>query len=581
MNSPAIVDHSKNDVIGTWNLIRGTEHSLAKDQQLKEPAGSHGIDDRRFETDPSSGAAVLSSNIDALADGTSSGIQTPVLSKRENVSVPCDGNNRSTTGEQENTEEDDDIAVPFNHSMDDCSEDVPLNNLLTSSVSPALSPFPGDLRKEVTHRGGLASSKTMKRSSSVISDSGIESEPSSVAWPVEAVLRGRPSLDFSSEREIPKHIVLDHPVHRSCLEGLRMESNGSLPSGGIQASLTSISSLPYEEDQQQRKLSKLTKSVSAPQISSPEDAEEEHALIGSEKDRTISAQRQDFCILNTNMDSRQSDLSKPSLISDHIDGIIGSENSNSHQDLSETCGRKSVLSGVSDVLLSQNSVESHFEQESAVTGSLRDEKNNQTHMSGGSISVEDVHLLESELAPCSCGNKPCACKSGAGQDSSSCEDDCRSFHQSEQRVIEDRPMDPSQMRLKRSQSNELTRRTTTRPSDLTGLKAMEITPPNVSGASISDKDPSDCQTKTSKIPNSGLAFVNKKMVDVVNMSVSCAPTCLPFSSVLRDSPSISGISARQASSPITHQPLGSFGIISSSSLSPLTMDEETNERMLK
>uniref|UniRef100_A0A8C9WH44 Family with sequence similarity 135 member B n=1 Tax=Scleropages formosus TaxID=113540 RepID=A0A8C9WH44_SCLFO len=76
---------------------------------------------------------------------------------------------------------------------------------------------------------------------------------------------------------------------------------------------------------------------------------------------------------------------------------------------------------------------------------------------------------------------------------------------------------------------------------------------------------------------SGLAFVNKKVVEVVNMSVSCAPTCLPFSSVLRDSPSISGISARQAASPITHQPLGSFGLISSSSF---CADEETNERML-
>jgi hypothetical protein len=71
------------------------------------------------------------------------------------------------------------------------------------------------------------------------------------------------------------------------------------------------------------------------------------------------------------------------------------------------------------------------------------------------------------------------------------------------------------------------------------------------------------------------------MVEVVNMSVSCAPTCLPFSSVVRDSPSISGISTRQAASPITHQPLGSFGIISSSSSNALGPDDETNERMLQ
>uniref|UniRef100_A0A3B5LPU5 DUF676 domain-containing protein n=1 Tax=Xiphophorus couchianus TaxID=32473 RepID=A0A3B5LPU5_9TELE len=488
----------------------------------------------------------------------------------QNFSVPCDGNNLSTTTEQENTEEDSDVAMPLNHSMDDDSEDVPPN-----SMSPALPPFPGDLRKETTHRGGLVSSKIMKRSSSVISDSGIESEPSSVAWPVEVVLRGRPSLDFSSEREIPKQIMLDHPVHRSCLKGLRMGSNGSLPSGGIEASLTSISSLPYEEDQQQRKLSKLTKSVSAPQISSPEDAEEDHILIGLEKDRTSSVCQQDLGILN--MDSEQSELSQLSLNTDQTGRSVGSENSNSQQDLSETCGRKLVLSGVSDVLLSQNTIEWLCV---AASGNRGDEKNRQTHMNGESTSVEDLHLLESEVAPCRYGSKPCVCKSAAEQGSSSCGDDCQSFHQSEQRGVEDRHLDPPQMPLKSSQSNDLTNRTAVRPSDLTGLRAMEITsPPNLSGASISDKDPLESQTKASKIPNSGLAFVNKKMVEVVNMSVSCAPTCLPFSSVLRDSPSVSGISARRASSPITHQPLGSFGIISSSSLSPLATDEETNERI--
>lgn len=564
-------DQRQNDVTDTQNIIQtehDTEDSMVDDQKLKEPAESLGIDDEPFPTDPSTGegALVLSS------DCTNGGKESPVLNGREDISVPCDGNNLSTTTEQENTEEDSDVAMPLNHSMDDDSEDVPPN-----SVSPALPPFPGDLRKETTHRGGLVSSKIMKRSSSVISDSGIESEPSSVAWPMEVVLRGRPSLDFSSEREIPKQIVLDHPVHRSCLEGLRMGSNGSLPSGGIEASLTSISSLPYEEDQQQRKLSKLTKSVSAPQISSPEDAEEDHILIGLEKDRTSSVCQQDLGILN--MDSEQSELSQLSLNTDQTGRSVCSENSNSQQDLSETCGRKLFLSGVSDVLLSQNSIERLCV---AASGNRGDEKNRQTHMNGESTSVEDVHLLESEVAPCRCGSKPCVCKSAAEQGSSSCGDDCQSFHQSEQRGVEDRHLDPPHMPLNSSQSNDLTNRTAVRPSDLTGLRAMEITsPPNLSGASISDKDPLESQTKASKIPNSGLAFVNKKMVEVVNMSVSCAPTCLPFSSVLRDSPSVSGISARQASSPITHQPLGSFGIISSSSLSPLATDEETNERMLR
>uniref|UniRef100_A0A3Q2D0V1 Family with sequence similarity 135 member B n=1 Tax=Cyprinodon variegatus TaxID=28743 RepID=A0A3Q2D0V1_CYPVA len=474
-----------------------------------------------------------------------------------------------------------DSALPLNQSIDDDSEDAPMNSLLTSTVSPALLPLAGDIRREITPSGGLRSSKIMKRSSSVISDSGIESEPSSVAWPVEAALRERPSLDFSSEREIPKQMVIDHPVHRSCLEGLRMESNSSLPSGGIQASLTSISSLPYEEDQQQRKLSKLTKSVSAPQISSPEDAEEDKVLISLEKERMRAVQHQDFLTMNTKTALEQPELPPLSINTDHIDMDMGSTNSNSQQDLPETCRRKSVLSGASDVLLSPSSREKLFVQKSVVIESSLDENKHQSHLSRESASVEDVHLQESEISPCSCQNKPCVCENPPEQDRSSCKDDRQSFHQSEQGDIDEGSLNPSQMPLKSSQSNNLTSRSNIRPSDLTGLKAMEITSPaTLNRASTSDKDPLDCQNKPSRIPNSGLAFVNKKMVEVVNMSVSCAPTCLPFSSVLRDSPSISGISARQSSSPITHQPLGSFGIISSSSHSPLTMDQETNERML-
>uniref|UniRef100_A0A8C4ZX21 DUF676 domain-containing protein n=1 Tax=Gadus morhua TaxID=8049 RepID=A0A8C4ZX21_GADMO len=128
-----------------------------------------------------------------------------------------------------------------------------------------------------------------------------------------------------------------------------------------------------------------------------------------------------------------------------------------------------------------------------------------------------------------------------------------------------------------------------RPRDLIGLVASAATPPGDLRGLLADSSgdggegaqprPLECPTKPSKIPNAGLAFMNKKMVEVVNMSTSCAPTCLPFSSVLRDSPSVGGLSARQAASPITHQPLGSFGIISSSSslLSPLAKEELLGE----
>ncbi|OBS81418.1 hypothetical protein A6R68_20380, partial [Neotoma lepida] len=109
----------------------------------------------------------------------------------------------------------------------------------------------------------------IKRSASIISDSGIESEPSSVAW---SEARSR-ALDLPSDREVLHQVVRRHAHHRNSLEGGHTESNTSLPSG-IQASLSSINSLPFEDEERELALTMLTKSVSAPQISSPEDTTE-------------------------------------------------------------------------------------------------------------------------------------------------------------------------------------------------------------------------------------------------------------------------------------------------------------------
>ncbi|XP_069559478.1 protein FAM135B isoform X1 [Brachyistius frenatus] len=600
---------SNTNIRSTQDVLRtedSAELSLAEAENLKEPAENQGeescssgqrcITVKPCNVDPYRGEAVLviSSNHNPLIDTANSSDESPAHRVTGNILHLCDATNHSNARKNEDIEEESDIVMPSTHSMDDESEDPPPISLPTAYVHQVIPPFTGDLRKEMTHRGGLVSSKIMKRSSSVISDSGIESEPSSVAWPMEAALRGRPPLDFSSEREIPQQIVCHHPVHRSFLEGLQMQSNGSLPSGGIQASLTSISSLPYEEDQQQRQLSKLTKSVSAPQISSPEDAEEDHVLLNQETDGESLVRHQDSCRINcssynSNLDSEKSESSLLDISSTVNLGHILKENSKSDKSnplliLSEANRTASVLSGVSEGLLLQDSVESSHVKESAVICSRGENMSHQTHISGVSASVKDVHLAESEAAPCSGGNKPCVQKSGADQQSINTGDECQSFHQSKLLGVGDQKCpDPPRTPLKPSYTNGLPSSTTTtqRPSDLTGLTASNATSPvDLNGTSTSEKEPLDYQTKPAKIPNSGLAFVNKKMVEVVNMSVSCAPTCLPFSSVLRDSPSISGMSTRQATSPITHQPLGSFGIISSSSLRPLNMDDETNERML-
>ncbi|XP_074542979.1 protein FAM135B [Halichoeres trimaculatus] len=540
------------------------------------------------DVDPSRGEEVLvhSSTHNPLCDSSNISDERLTHGLTGSTATACD----ATDNSNENNEEESDIAMPLNRSMDDDTEDAPVVSLPTAYAHSAVSPFPGDHRKEMPHRGGLVSSKIMKRSSSVISDSGIESEPSSVAWPLEVALRGRPPLDFSSEREIPKQIVCRNPVHRSSLEGLRLESNGSIPSGGIQASLTSISSLPYEEDQQLRQLSKLTKSVSAPQISSPEDTEGDHVLMNTEADSNLVQHQDSFQItrssLNGNLDLEQPEphLLDPSSTSHHehlLKENVSPEISDS-QYLSEIDSTKSALSGTSEVLLLQESVESPCVKESSIIGSQGEKMNHQTHMSGAGASVEDVHVVETETAPCSSENTPRVHESATDQRVNS-GDGCQSFPQTTLLSGEDQEcLYPSLESLGLQHAPaDFSASTTQRPSDLTGLKANEITPPaDLSGSSASDREPLECQTKPSKIPNSGLAFVNKKMVEVVNMSVSCAPTCLPFSSVLRDSPSISGMSTRQTTSPITHQPLGSFGIISSSSLSPLNMDDETNERML-
>ncbi|XP_055368837.1 protein FAM135B isoform X2 [Betta splendens] len=547
----------------------GGSHALlqADTENTKEGNPEQAQEERSSACDAETG---FSSTNASVIDSNRSSDVSPAPCVRDNIKQ-CDATNDAR--ESHDNEEESDVAMPLSRSMDDESDDAPPNHLVSAYAHPALPSFPGDLRKDMAHRGGLAGSKIMKRSSSVISDSGIESEPSSVTWPLESAVRGRPPLDFSSEREIPQQIVCHRPVHRSSLEGLRMESNGSLPSGGIQASLTSISSLPYEEDQQQRQLSKLTKSVSAPQISSPEDTEDDHVLLVQDADAKSLIQdlevsgKIDRSSVNSNLDSEQSESSLPDTSSM---ADPGSEKPTPALYLSDTHRAKMELSGVSEVLLLQDFVETAHAKQSAVIGSQGENPNHQTHVAGVSASVEDVHLVESEA--CGCGNKPCV-HEGVGDEVRAAIGD--GFQPQVTSVEDQQIVEPSQTELQPSDCTA--NPNTPRPSDLTGLTGSDITSPSDPSG---EKELLDGQTKPSRIPNVGLAFMNKKMVEVVNMSVSCAPTCLPFSSALRDSPSIGGMSARQAASPITHQPLGSFGIISSSSLNPLNMDDETNERML-
>ncbi|XP_036371724.1 protein FAM135B [Megalops cyprinoides] len=437
--------------------------------------------------------------------------------------------------------------------------------------------------------GGLGGPKAMKRSSSVISDSGIESEPSSVAWPE---VRARPQ-DFSSERDILQHLVRRHATHRSSLEGFQTESNASLPSG-IQASLTSISSLPYEEEEQEVELSKLTKSVSAPQISSPEDTEEDQEAANQDPDTDSegagSYEQEEAYAAIKNFDSPVGSNPSPEAIlegamfdwgttpiqeesvpymesydrSKDPDAPDKADLTESHSDIQ---GVESVLSGVPEVLLFQQFVEEQGIKDSVLPKPLESRADSQNSVE---VESEGPQLYGQNVAGCNCEIPLCEHKKclidkgevGAFLIDSVNEDD-QSFHQIQLNELGEEDRGLLDQHLSMDQLQDPT-------EESSGCQV---------GGTASEKltQPLEGQGKSPKIPTSGLAFMNKKVVEVVNLSVSCAPTCLPFSSVLRDSPSVSGISARQATSPITRQPLGSFGIVSSSSF---CVDEETNERML-
>uniref|UniRef100_A0A8C1SEI2 Family with sequence similarity 135 member B n=1 Tax=Cyprinus carpio TaxID=7962 RepID=A0A8C1SEI2_CYPCA len=333
----------------------------------------------------------------------------------------------------------------------------------------------------------LGGAKLMNRSSSVISDSGIESEPSSVAWTLE----GRGIVGGS--RDVLQNLARCQPVHQSSLEGLRMESHGSLPT---QASLTSISSLPYEGEEA-RQLNTLTKSVSAPQISSPDDTEEDHETPNQEK--------RNVCVANQmSLGDKAGNKVKRNIqgvSTEDREETTDQEKRNVCIDVDKLSNQETAeLEFANPVMLPHQQFGTHNGVENAT---VEEPTENVEKCQENILLEEHSGLTDDNTETCSCENEYCEHKG----------------------VLE-----------------------------------------------------SNTYQKASKVPSTGLAFVNKKVVEVVNLSVSCAPTCLPFSSMLRDSPSVSGISTRQATSPITHQPLGSFGIISSNS--SFSDDQEINERMI-
>lgn len=384
-------------------------------------------------------------------------------------------------------------------------------------------------------------SGAIKRSSSLISDSGIESEPSSVAW---SDARSK-ALELPSDREILHHLVRRHVIHRNSLEGGHTESNTSLPSG-IQASLTSISSLPYEEEEREVEPNKLTKSISAPQISSPEESLEDKDISKHAEGPYVEIRYGSTAaigIISGCQDDRESDGS-------HVPTATNLKQNGRHSHLPEDSEGFSKI----DCRLEGTRELDVLELNIGDTVNLNEhEEENNLHKSQSLYSADGKSFSNYEdPAP----------------------DFCYAIPSSSETVSKD-------ISPKNSCGSSVTKDNFTLYSlETPAFQEIELDSRSGNESYCAEREKGELRFLAnghSVVPEVSV-LESKKGVEVVNLSVSCTATCLPFSSVLKDSPPMTGFYSKQATSPITHQPVGSFAVISCEARNT---DEETNERMLR
>lgn len=553
-SSESSADCRQENEIGELGIINASEGEPP--QQYTDRTGLKHIKVRPSDSDPYKGDAVLVIQSENM---TFSNVTAPDISECSPTKHQHSDSETQSISEKHSSKEEETTL------KDNCTEspalnqaDVTIDTLLTNSStadqsltpphSTNILPVDHPLSETPPRAGFLGKLKIMKRSSSVISDSGIESEPSSVAWPLDIRVGVAGSRD-------PLHLCRRR-VHRNSLEGLQTESHGSLPSA-TQASLSSISSLPYEDDdeERQRQLNTLTKSASAPQISSP-DNNNENVIQDPVNQGKVALEASSQIKNNeecSNVVDRQ-EVPNQEMFEEMLCKRVESE------DVDTDTG---LISDISEILLfhkfAQNTPDEARDNEEVKGCS------DVLHDGDLSLPNQNTGLCETEC----CEHKGSNMVTGNDPESHGCdairfeEIHLSELEDSELGKITDTPNHENQT------SHNDASQTSMKPSD-----------PNELPTSGREQKEKEGHARTNQVPSSGLAFMNKKVVEVVNLSVSCAPTCLPFSSVLRDSPSVSGLSVRQAHSPITHQPLGSFGLISSSS-SSLCAEQEISERMLK
>uniref|UniRef100_A0A096N9Q6 Family with sequence similarity 135 member B n=2 Tax=Papio anubis TaxID=9555 RepID=A0A096N9Q6_PAPAN len=421
-------------------------------------------------------------------------------------------------------------------------------------------------------------SGVIKRSSSIISDSGIESEPSSVAW---SEARSR-ALELPSDREVLHPFVRRHALHRNSLEGGHTESNTSLPSG-IQASLTSISSLPFEEDEREVALTKLTKSVSAPHISSPEEAAED---ADTKQQGGSFAEPSDMHSKSQGSPGPRSQLSGDSGTQDAgedhplVEIVLDADNQQGpgYIDIPKGKGKqfddqghclpdgrtentpgvetKGLNLKIPRVIALENPRTRSLPRALVETpkGIPKDLNVGQPALSNSGISeVEGLSQHQvPELSYTSAADAINMNSTGQqSQSGSPCIMDDTAFNRGVNAFPE----------AKHKAGTVCP--TVTHSIHSQVLKNQELK----AGTSIMGSHLTSAETFT---------LDSLKAVEVVNLSVSCTATCLPFSSVPKETPARAGFSSKQTLFPITHQPLGSFGVVSTHSS---TLDEEVSERM--
>ncbi|XP_054446081.1 protein FAM135B [Pteronotus mesoamericanus] len=434
-------------------------------------------------------------------------------------------------------------------------------------LSSAWRASPKDPPPEEQEEASLLSG-VIKRSSSIISDSGIESEPSSVAW---SEARSR-ALEVPGDREALHQLVRRHALHRDSLEGGHTESNMSLPSG-IQASLTSISSLPFEEEERELALTKLTKSASAPQISSPEESAEDTDAVrprgvvpDTSAGHTESVDPPGPCSRPSGgprVQDTRAGLSPVEVVSD-ADSQRGPgsrdvpQNKDVHLDPQGSCcldGRTETPPGVGTKGLNfkiPHIIALEHPWDRSPGAQAETPKDTPTHghagvsppSGSGSSGVERRTYHEAPELSCASAAEAIGQGLAGKPGGSACSGEDAAPREEGHQAGAGCPT------VAHSAHSQVVGHQEPRAGSATAGSPLA--------------------------PAETFPLDSLKAVEVVNLSVSCAATCLPFSSVPKETPARAGFSSKQTPFPITHQPLGSFGVVSTPSSQ---WEEDVGERM--